>query len=246
MKISNRELDLLAKKHRGSLGKKYLEDVKKISLGEPIDYVLGNSEFLGNKIDLSYKPLIPRVETEYWVEKAIAENIRKKDIHVLDIFSGSGCIGISVAKRIKESAVYFSDSELQCVKQIKKNIKLNKIKNKTKVIRSNIFKKTNGKFDIVFANPPYIPAGRKKNLPKSVVGYESGKYLFSGIDGLFVIKRFIKSLPVHLKPGGVAYIEFDSSQKKQIKDLLVGAGLEADIRVDQYGKSRWVKAWTKS
>ncbi len=241
MRISNRELELLKRKHRGASGKNYLEDIKRLSLGEPIDYILGNSEFLGCVIDLSFKPLIPRVETEYWVELAIAENKAKKDIKVLDIFSGSGCIGVAVAKSFKKAQIYFADSESNCLKQIKKNIKINRIKNEVKVIKSDIFSKVNEKFDLIFANPPYIPASRKKSLPKSVVAYESGKYLFSGLSGLSTIKKFIKGIGSHLNPGGVGYMEFDSGQYAEIKRLIKAVGLRGEIRKDQYGKYRWVK-----
>lgn len=241
MKISNRELNLLEKKHKGTSGNKYLEDVSRLSLGEPVDYILGNSEFLGCLIDLSFKPLIPRVETEYWVELAIKENKGKKDVRVLDIFSGSGCIGIAAAKNFKNAKVYFAEAEPDCIKQIKKNIRINRIKNDVKVIKSDIFKNINGKFDLIFANPPYIPAPRKKSLPKSVVGYESGRYLFSGPDGLSVIKRFIKGVSSHLNPGGFAYMEFDSGQRADIKKMIAGVGLKSFFMRDQYNKYRWVR-----
>lgn len=241
MKISSHELELLIKKHGNTADSDYWEDIKRLSLSEPLDYVLGDSRFLGCSIDLSFKPLIPRVETEYWVEQAISENKGRKGLLVLDIFSGSGCIGIAAAKKLLNSRVFFADSEDNCIKQIRKNIKLNKVGNKVKVMKSDIFKSVPGKFDIIFANPPYIPVARKKTLPKSVVRYEAEKYLFSGADGLSAIKSFIRGVSDHLKPGGVAYMEFDSGQRGDIKKLLLKAGLRGDMRKDQYGKHRWVK-----
>lgn len=245
MKISSRDLELLRLKHPKISTKEYLKDISRLVAGEPIDYVLGNSEFLGMTIDLSYKPLIPRVETEYWVEKAIEENKDRKRPDVLDIFSGSGCIGVAVGKRLKTASVQFADSEDNCLRQIRKNIKLNRLKSRTRVIKSDILKSIKGKFDIIFANPPYIPNKRKKKLPESVVRYELGKYLFAGDDGLQIIKRFITTTPQHLKPGGVVYLEFDAGQQATIRKIFKKVGMAVEIRKDQYGRYRFAKAWTK-
>lgn len=206
-----------------------------------MDYVLGDSEFAGCKIDLSFKPLIPRVETEYWTEKAIEENKARKGIKVLDIFSGSGCIGVAVAKKLNVAEIHFADSETDCIKQIKKNVRLNKLKGKTKVIKSDVFENIKGKYDIIFANPPYIPTTRKKSLPVSVVRYEAKEYLFGGQTGLTIIKRFIKELNRHLNPEGVAYMEFDSGQRGDIRKMINGVGLKAVFMRDQYNKYRWVR-----
>jgi len=241
MKISKQEFYLFAKKHKGILGNNYLKDTERMDAGEPMDYVLGNSEFLGCLIDLSFKPLIPRVETEYWTEKATEENQGKKGLKVLDIFSGSGCIGVAVAKKLHVAEIHFADSETDCIKQIKKNIKLNKLKGKTKVIKSDVFENIKGKYDLIFANPPYIPLTRKKSLPKSVVGYEAGEYLFGGPIGLTIIKRFIKGLESHLNSEGIAYMEFDSGQRGDIRKMIAGAGLKSIFMRDQYNKYRWVK-----
>jgi len=241
MKITKRELELLSLKHKRTSTREYLKDVSRLAAGEPVDYVLGDSEFLNTKIDLSYRPLIPRVETEYWVEKAVTEIPAGEKMKILDIFSGSGCIGIAVGKRLKKAEIHFADSEENCIKQIKKNVKLNKLKNKTKVIKSNVFKNINGKFNVIFANPPYIPTGRKKTLPKSVVGYESGKYLFSGRDGLSTIRAFAGKVGRHLLSGGVIYLEFDSGQYAKIKKIFKNKGFEVNVRKDQYGKYRWAR-----
>ncbi len=221
-----KEIDWLAREKGISL-----KDLKRLKKGEPIDYIIGFYKFLGCKIDLSYKPLIPRSETEYWVEKELV-NIKGD---VLDIFAGSGCIGIALLKNT-DCKVDFADKYF--LEQIKLNLKINKLK--AKVIQSDIFSCINKKYDFILANPPYIPLNRK--LDKSLF-FEPKKALYGGKDGLFYIKKFLKQAKNYLKEYGVIYMEFDSCQKKEIEKLLKDYNYE--FYKDQYKKWRYLKAQKK-
>lgn len=228
-------------------------DIVRLKAGEPIDYIIGWKEFLGCKIDLSKKPLIPREETEYWVERVIKNlEFKNQNLRVLDIFSGSGCIGLAVLKNLPKVKVVFAEKDKKMCEQIKINCQLNNVdKKRYEIIQSNVFSKITGKFDIVFANPPYIPTGRK--LAKSVIKYEPKSALFSGADGLEIIKKFLKQAKNHLRPNGKIFLEFDGATPK--RKTIVGAGQKAKIEEilkqegdrewkfyrDQYSRWRWVE-----
>lgn len=242
---------------------------------EPLEYVSGFTLFLGCKIDLSKKPLIPRVETEFWVGRAIKEmkhhtskltivdfdvKGKKNSARVLDVFAGSGCIGIALLKICPELVreVVFADKDKKCLEQIKINCKLNNINKEIyKVIYSDVFSNIQGKYDYIFANPPYIPLKNKSMVQKSVLNFEPHKALFAGEDGLFYIKKFLSQAQSHLNSEGRIFMEFSPEQKKEIERLLTRLRSKElrrgekkykyknwKFRKDQYGRWRWVVVFT--
>ncbi len=222
---------------------------------EPIDYQIGHSEFLNLKIDLSFKPLIPRVETEYWTDLAIKE-IKKQIAHldigcpsevkVLDIFAGSGCVGLAVAKAVPEAVVDFAEVEAKFLEQIKFNAALNNIlPDKYKLIQSDVFAgiTPESKYDFILANPPYIPVGRKGELDKSVTDFEPHGALFSGADGLDLIKKFLAKAKNYLNPNGQIWLEFDSEQKDTLEQIVRSSTSNTEdftFHRDQYDRWRYV------
>ena len=236
---------LLKEKYNNKPDKNFDRDVERLKAGEPVDYVIGFTEFLGCKIDLSKKPLIPIPETEYWVGEAIKEVSRvfsdrkKYGFSALDIFSGSGCIGISLLKNIPSLLCDFADKDKKAVEQIKLNLKINKVRGR--VIQSDIFLNIKSKYDFIFANPPYIPTTRKNKIQKSVLKFEPKEALFGGRDGLYYINKFFKEAKNHLNPGGIIFMEFDYIQKKNIEKLVKKYNYNSfEFKKDQYGKWRLV------
>lgn len=207
----------------------------------PKEYKRGYTNFAKCKIDLSLRPMIPRRETEFLVKKAI-KKIKGKNIKILDIFSGSGCIGITILKHIEDSKVDFAEIDVNLIKQIKINLELNKIKqNRYKVIQSNVFKNIKAGYDYIFANPPYISLKSKHLVQKSVLDYEPHLALFGGEDGLLYIRKFLKDARKHLKPDGKIYMEFDYLQKDCLEKLLEKLNYtNYKICEDQFEKWRWV------
>ena len=230
---------LLKEKYFNKPSKKFDKDVERLKKGEPVDYVIGFTEFLGCKIDLSKKPLIPRSETEFWLEEEL-KNI--KTGKALDIFAGSGCIGVALLKNKPDILCDISEKDKKLVEQIKINCKLNNIdKKRYRVIQSDIFKNVNLKYDFIFANPPYIATTRKNKIQKSVLKYEPRQALFGGKDGLALINKFLKDAKKYLNDGGKIFMEFDYVQKKQIEKILKKYKYNNwEFKKDQYGKWRWV------
>ncbi|HPM08226.1 HemK family protein methyltransferase [Candidatus Parcubacteria bacterium] len=227
---------LLDEKYQGKANEDFDKDLKRLASGEPLDYIIGFIMFLNCKIDLRYKPLIPRPETEFWVKEAIEEmkESGKKNIEILDLFSGSGCIGIALLKNIPNCSVCFADIDKNCLDQIKFNLKENQIdENRFKIIKSDVFSNIESKYDYIFANPPYIPDARK--IQKSVSRYEPANALFGGTDGLKYIRIILKSFGNFLKEKGCLFLEIDSSHKKFFEEKKI------KIFLDQYARPRYVK-----
>lgn len=242
---------LLEEKYFGKASENFYKDVKRIKAGEPVDYVIGFTEFLGCKIDLSRfggqakRPLIPRPETEYWVGEAIKEVSRvfdgrqKTNLFVLDMFAGSGCIGLAIQEHVKNSDVTFADKF--------------KYFDHPNFIKSDVFKGLNppkakafrrAGYDYIFANPPYIPITRKSKVGKSVLKFEPKTSLFGGQDGLFYIRKFLRDAKKHLNIGGIIFMEFDPPQKTSIQKLTKKYNYKnCEFHRDQYNRWRWAKIY---
>ncbi len=228
----------------------------------PFEYKRGYVSFLKCKIGLSSKCFIPERETRVWVKRVInkinpdaptvsevrdsdRKRRRGRNLTILDIFAGSGCIGIAILKYVKNSKVTFAEIDKDLIGQIKSNLKINQINPKRyKVIQSDIFKGFAPlpiKYDYIFANPPYIPLKNKHLVQDSVYDYEPHLALFGGEDGLLYIRKFLKDARKYLKPGGKIYMEFDCLQKHDLEKLLKELNYtNYKIYKDQFKKYRYI------
>ncbi len=236
---------LLEEKYQGHLTKKAQKDIAKLKKGFPLDYLIGQREFLGAVIDLHNHPLIPRTETEFWTEKLI-QKLKKhphKKMSALDIFAGSGCIGIALLKNIPWVKVDFAEQNKKFIQQIETSLRLNHIpKQRYNLILSNVFQKINHQYDLIIANPPYLSHKRKNLIQKEVLKFEPSSALFAKENGFFFIQQFIQQVKNYLYDQGVFYMEFDSCQKKAIEQLLKKSGLNNyHFQKDQYRRWRWVE-----
>ncbi|MHB8913921.1 MAG: N5-glutamine methyltransferase family protein [Minisyncoccota bacterium] len=252
---------LLEEKYAGEETEEFEEDKKRLASGEPLGYVIGWQPFLGLKIHLDSHPplrqgfagraLIPRAETEWWTDRLL----RMSDIscptsdvghdmsdiftpRVLDLCAGSGAIGCAALARLPDAHVYFGEIDPAHEATIAENIRANNLDASRADIRiGDLFEPFGDMtFDLIAANPPYVPAARA--LPESVAGYEPAIALFAGDDGLAIIRRIALELPERLAPGGVAQIECDSAHAAAACTLFTDQGFKAEIRTDQYGAPR--------
>jgi release factor glutamine methyltransferase len=223
----------------------------------PIEYLLGKAEFRGLDFYVTQDTLIPRIETEQLVDLAI-ENIIKnysskhlsvsqqEKIIIIDLCTGSGCIGISLAleliKKNYNFHLYFLDVSKEALRVAKKNYLhfLPKYLSNSTFIQSDIFDKfpKNITADLVLSNPPYIPTQRIKTLDNSVKNYEPHVALDGGIDGLSLINKIIDQLPKIQNNKVNALIEIDEEHK--IKNIKKSEGFNPSLIKDSFGKNRFL------
>lgn len=238
MTYTKDEQFLLNEKYGGNATEEFFKDVERLTQGEPLAYVIGNIPFCGATIHLDSRPLIPRVESEFWLEYALSvpdEHPKK----VLDIFAGSGALGVAWGKKRPQDTITFSEIDPAHKETIEKNIRENDLQNETDVVVSDVWKSLTESYDIILANPPYVPKDRV--LPKGVIEHEPLTALFAGSDGLVFIKLFIEGLTDHIRNGGVVFLEHDISHAEQIP-LLFPSSFDVETHTDQYGASRFTVA----
>ena len=237
-----KEVDwLLEEKYNGEKSSGFFTDLKRLEDGEPLAYVIGFVPFLNTKIYLDSHPLIPRVETEFWVEKAIEEIAASgiSEPKVLDLCAGSGCIGSAVAKAIPTALVDFAELQTEHHSVILKNCRMNGIEeSRIRVFDGDLFEKITDQYDYILSNPPYIDPTLDRT-EGSVKNFEPHVALYGGDAGMEIIERIIKAAPQHLTPNGRLYIEHEPEQSETIKILAEKHDLEAKTHQDQYGVLRY-------
>ena len=243
--MSQDEVWLLKEKYKGTESSAYRADLEILKAGEPLAYLIGHTPFLNCEISLDSHPLIPRTETEYWVEKAI-ESIQKDskpDTKILDLCAGSGCVGVAVAKAVPDAQVTFAEIDSSHLPTIKKNLEQNladyfKRTEDFQVIESNLFENVEGTFDLILTNPPYIDLVLDRT-ESSVKSHEPHLALYGGSAGLDIINSIIKESPKYLNNDGELWIEHEPEQVGSMHSLALKYGFSVVTHKDQYGVERF-------
>ena len=207
--------------------------------GEPVQYVVGNTEFYGRNFKLTDNVLIPRQETELVCEQALKQ-IRDGQ-KVLDLCCGSGVLGITVALQ-KKAKVTLADVSEKALDVARKNAHDNKAR--VKFVRSDMFRRIKGKFDVIICNPPYVESDVIETLDDSVKKYEPHLALDGGKDGLRFYRILALQAHEHLTDNGVMVLEIGYNQGQTVPELL-GVRYDTQVIKDYGGNDRIVIARLK-
>lgn len=198
----------------------YKKNIQKLIEGYPLQYITHHQEFMKLNFYVDENVLIPRADTEITVEEVISycKNVKKDNIRILDLCTGSGVVAISIGKYIKNCEIVAVDISKNALEIAKNNETKNDIQNITWVL-SNLFDEVEGKFDIIVSNPPYIKKDVIPTLEKEVQK-EPIIALDGGQDGLDFYREIIKKAPNHLKEEGAIFLEIGYDQKEEVLDII--------------------------
>ena len=214
---------------------KYVERMEK---GEPLAYILGEWEFYGLKLHVTPDVLIPRDDTVAVAEIAIRQALfLDQNPRILDLCTGSGCIGLAIASRVKDAKVTLADLSREALAVAKKNVQLHHMTGRVSCVQVDAMAEAPaflGQFDMIVSNPPYIDAKDMQELEVSVKDYEPHMALAGGEDGLDFYRAITANFRHALKPGGYLCYEFGEEQGDDVCDILAANGFAVRKRVKDY------------
>lgn len=212
----------------------------------PIQYLLGKTSFYGLDFEVNPAVLIPRPETEELVEWIIRCNSkieRLKDLKILDIGTGSGCIAISLAKNIVNAEVFAIDVSEKALATAQKNAEINQVK--VTFLEKNILETDDLKqqFDIIVSNPPYVRELEKQEIKKNVLDNEPHLALFvADNDALIFYRKIAELAQKNLSPNGQLFFEINQYLGKEMLELLEKMNFKnIELRQDIYGNDRMIR-----
>lgn len=207
----------------------YIGYIKEVAAGKPIQYITNKQEFMGLSFFVDENVLIPQPDTEILVEEAIKyANQIKENVEILDMCTGSGCIGVALAKHVKNAKVTLVDISTKALEVAKKNAKENEVKEKVNFIQSDMFENIKSKFDVIVSNPPYIKTKVINELDLQVQN-EPHLALDGGENGLKFYEILINEAPKYLKENGKIFLEIGYDQKKEVEELARNSKLYKEI-----------------
>jgi release factor glutamine methyltransferase len=233
--------------------KQYEEFLNRRRNHEPLQYILGSTEFMGLRFIVNKSVFIPRPETELLVE--IAREIclsHKGEInHLLDVGTGSGNIAVSIARTCESVTIDAVDSDREALVVADENIKLHDLRNRIRTINCDVFDEcgeiTRRRYDMVVSNPPYIPLSEFLTLEPEVRDFEPRAACTDGAHGLTFYDRIAKLCKSILRDGGYILVEIGYDQSQRVCEILSHAGFQ-NIKVwkDYSGHDRIVRGEWRS
>lgn len=213
----------------------FREYVKRRMRREPVQYILGETEFYGLPFKVSPEVIIPRQETELMVDVVIehVRSLEDQSLKILDIGTGSGCIAISLAKQLPDCSIWGMEKSSSALEVAKKNADLNEVT--IHFIEGDIFRNSSSlptKFDIIVSNPPYVALSDIGKLEPEVRDFEPKEALFAGEDGLDFYRKLIPVIPQLIEKRGKIFLEIGYNQSKPLKEIFTRANFEVQFKED--------------
>lgn len=217
--------NVLEKSVSGEVANRFLSLSERRKSGEPLQYILGEWEFYGLPFQVGEGVLIPRQDTETLVEHTILKYQKRRDINIIDLCSGSGCIGITLDKRLSCNKVICVEKSKEALLYLDKNKKINN--SNVDVVNGDVldlnFINTMPTVDLIVCNPPYLTLEDMDNLQCEVT-FEPQSALFGGEDGLDFYRDIVRLWKSKLKKGGELMFEIGINQEQEVMKIMIQHG----------------------
>jgi release factor glutamine methyltransferase len=202
--------------------KKFNQIIKKRITRQPLQYILGETNFYGRKFMVNPDVMVPTPETELLCELAVnyIKNENLEHVEILDIGVGSGVVGVTIACELSHVWVTAVDISQAALAMARKNAAIHEIESRIRFLNSDLFSKIDddSKFDLILSNPPYIAQKDYDSLSPEVLA-DPKISLVSGVDGLDIIRKLIKKSPDYLKEKGRLMFEIGYDQAEMVKNI---------------------------
>ena len=223
------------------------ESLSKLIAHQPLQYVLGKTHFRDLTLKVDKRVLIPRPETEEMVEWVL-EDFKKlnQKLRLIDMGTGSGCIGIALAKEQPYFSVFALDKDVDILDLTAENAKINGVQIKCIEQDMNQMNTLKLKIDVIVSNPPYVMLSEQNQMKSNVLDYEPHQAIFiSNKDPLLFYRLILEFAADNLKPKGFIYFEINPLLLKELKDLIISFSYIVFERLDIFKKVRMLRLQKK-
>jgi len=217
--------------------------VKRRGQGEPLQHLLGTVEFCGHTFAIDKRAMVPRPETEELVELLLAEiSGQKSEIRILDVGTGSGVIGLSLAVKFPQANVCAIDISEDALSLARENAARLRLGERVRFQKTDLLENLSERFDLIVANLPYISMQNRHLLAREVL-HDPEVALFGGSSGDELVRELIEQAPAHLEPGGLLALEIGLGQAEGLSHFLRQKNYhDIELKKDYSGISRFLLA----
>jgi release factor glutamine methyltransferase len=187
------------------------------SAREPLAYITGLREFWNLLIEVTPAVLVPRPETELLIEAALEQFDRTQAVRILDVCTGSGCVTVGLGRELPRATLVASDISEEALDVARRTVARHGLSARTQCVCADLLTGIPGPFDLIVANPPYVPSVDAPTLQPEVREFEPPAALFGGEDGMQVIRRLVKEAVGALSPDGILLFEFGAGQDPVVR-----------------------------